>query len=525
MKILRAYYTSAMSGHSVVQYVGFSLNGDQEHLRDSYYAVSSYELFSAAGRPVPGGVMDLRGGTTDHGYLCLTCAQGKKFCPGHRGHLALRAAVPQPIAIAEIRRWLRVVCLKCGEVVVDRDKYAHLPPAKRLTEAATAAVEGKRCPRRACRAVHPKIEKDDEDYFTFWAVPPAAGSSERAARGARPDKGRPKGEKLYYDAIRAIFERVSDSAAEALGHDPESHPRRLVLRTIEVPPNTIRPGVRSFGGAGSSYHDSTNLLQNLVKRNGFLPEQLPPAMGPLGPGAGGEPDPDLDRSIQNLLETYYALVLGSGSTSVTQGSSGRRGLVVGTRAVHSFLRNLPRKEGRIRANLLGKRVFYISRSTISGNMRFRVDEVGLPLEFARTLQVKETVQEYNRDWLMTFFLNGRRQYPGCSHIVKRATGEAHDVAGLRDFRLEVGDVLYRDVVNGDYAYFNRQPTLERSSIGVHRVIVIMDPSVHTFQMNVLACENYNADKPSMFATGSCPERYNASLGGKQCKRCPGSARM
>ena len=157
------------------------------------------------------------------------------------------------------------------------------------------------------------------------------------------------------------------------------------------------------------------------------------------------------------------------------------------------MRNLPRKEGRIRAGLLGERVFNISRSTISGNMRYRIDEVGIPLEFARTLQVKETVQEYNRDWLMPFFLNGKRQYPGCSRIIKRSTGEVHDVDGLHDFRLEVGDVLLRDVVNGDIAFFNRQPTLERSSIGVHRVIVIQDPSVHTFQMNVLACENYNAD--------------------------------
>jgi hypothetical protein len=47
--------------------------------------------------------------------------------------------------------------------------------------------------------------------------------------------------------------------------------------------------------------------------------------------------------------------------------------------------------------------------------------------------------------------------------------------------------------NGDLAFFNRQPTLERSSIGVHRVIVIQDPSVHTFQFNVLTCVNYNAD--------------------------------
>jgi len=511
-----------MAGNSVVQYVSFGLNGDEEILRNSHAAITSYELFSPAGQPVPGGVYDLRLGTTDHGYLCLTCALGKKLCPGHRGHLALRAAVPQAIAIAEIRRWLRVACLKCGEIVVDREKYAHLPAGKRLAEAATTATEGKRCPRRGCGAIHPKIVKDDEDHFTFWAEPPAPGEK-RGARTGPARAGEKRGDKLYPDTIRAIFERISDSAVEAMGRSLDVHPRKLIIRTISIPPNNIRPGVKSFGGAGSSYHDSTNLLQHLVKRNSQLPEQLPAAMGPLGPG--GPVDGELDRSVQNLQQIHYDLVVGSSSTSVTQGSSGRRGLVVGARPVHSFLRNLPRKEGRIRANNLGKRVFFISRSTISGNMRYRVDEVGIPLEFARTLQVLEVVQEFNRDWLMPFFLNGRRQYPGCTHVVKRATGEVHDVAGLRDFRLEVGDALYRDVVNGDFAYFNRQPTLERSSIGVHRVIVIQDPSIHTFQMNVLACEWYNADQPSRSATGSCPERNDASLGGKQCKRRPGPARM
>jgi len=478
-----------MAGHSTIQYVGFSLSGDKEHKERSFAPINSYELYSAAGQPVTGGVYDLRLGTTDHTYLCLTCVNGKKLCPGHRGSLTLRVAVSQPIAIADIRRWLRVVCFKCGEIVVDREKFAHLPVGKRLSEAATTDTAGKRCPRKSCGAIHPKITKDEEDYFTFWAEPPTSGEKRPGRALVRGIEKR--GDKLYPDTIRAIFERVSDSAVESLGRSLNVHPRKLILREISIPPNTIRPGVKSFGGAGSSYHDSTNLLQHFVKRNSQLPEQLPDAMGPLGPG--GPVEGELDRAVQNLQQIYYDLILGSSSTSVTQGSSGRRGLVVGARPVHSFLRNLPRKEGRVRANLLGKRVFYISRSTISGNMSFRIDEVGVPLEFARTLQVKEVVQEYNRDWLMTFFLNGRRQYPGCTHLVRRATGELHDVAGLRDFRLEVGDALFRDVVNGDAAYFNRQPTLERSSIGVHRVIVIQDPSVHTFQMNVLACEWYNAD--------------------------------
>ena len=472
-----------MAGHSEITQVGFSLAGDAEIERNSYKKITSYELFAPDGQPVPGGVYDKSCGTTDYSYSCQTCKNDKKLCPGHRGSLDLRVAVLSPVAISEVRRWLRAVCLSCGEVTVEPERYMSLPLPKRLGEIAQAAVEGRPC--RRCGVPHPRIVKDEDDHFTFWAEPAVAG--EKRTPRARSER---RGERIWPDAIRAVFERVPDAVAATIA---AVLPKNLVLRRICVPPNTVRPNVRSFGGAsGASYHDSTNLLQHLVKRNGQIKEVLPAAM--LAVNSGAPPvDGELERAVLNMQQIYYDIVIGSSGTSATQGSSGRRGLVLGARPVHSFMRNLQRKEGRIRANLLGKRVFYISRSTISGCMRFRIDEVGIPLEFARTLQVKETVQEYNRERLTSFFLNARRAYPGCTDIIRRATGTRHDVAGLRDARLEIGDVIFRDVVTGDYAYFNRAPTLERSSIGVHRVVVVQDPSVHTFQMNVLACELYNAD--------------------------------
>lgn len=466
------------AGYSNIQYIGFGLNNSDDNERNSNVEITSYELFASNGQPVEGGVYDLRMGTTDHTYVCTTCAYGKKLCPGHRGHLALKTSVLQPIAISEIRRWLRIVCFKCGEILVEQEKFINEAPAKRLMVAATVSTDGKVCPRQNCKAVHPKIYKDTTDNFTFWAD---------FQFDKKPNMRMSLGDKLYPDTIRKIFERISDDAVQYLGRS--IHPRELIIQNISIPPNNIRPGVKSFGGAsGSSYHDSTSLIQHLTKRNMQLPDQMPDAINIVG----GKISEELDRSIQNLQQIYFDLLLGSSSSSF-QNNSGKRGLVIGSRPVNSFLRNLTQKDGRIRSNLLGKRVFYISRSTISGNMSYKIDEVGIPLEFARTLQVQETVQEYNRERLMTYFLNGRRQYPGCTHIIKFSTGEVHDVSGMRDSFLEIGDIVFRDLIDGDYAFFNRAPTLERSSIGVHRAIIIQDLSVHTFQMNVLACEWYNAD--------------------------------
>lgn len=480
-------------GTTNIELVSFGINADDENKRHGFTQIISDNLFNTNGSPINGGVYDLRLGTTDHNFLCSTCQYGKKLCPGHRGYLTLKASVLQPIGISEVRQWLRIICLNCGDIMMDRSKLERIPLGKRMYEA-SIGNEGKLCSN--CSAVHPKIKKDKEDRFTFWTSyqTTSADAEQDEFISADDTNATSKPKKMYPDTIRYIFQKITDETVELLGKSINCHPVKLTLRTIEIPPNTIRPGIKSFNGEGSSYHDSTNLLQHLVKRNNQIPDELPDYLYDITSKRDlYVENKDLDKSLQNLQLLYYDLIYGSDSTNVAQGNTGKRGLVVGSRPVHSFLRNLQRKEGRIRANLLGKRAFFTSRSTISGNINYRIDEVGIPIEFAKVLQVEEYVQEYNIDFLTSIFLNGRSQYPGCSHIKRKSTGETHDISKLTDTYLEIGDILYRDVMDGDYAYFNRMPTLERSSICVHKVIIIKDPSIHTFQMNVLACELYNAD--------------------------------
>jgi DNA-directed RNA polymerase beta' subunit len=471
-------------GSSYVESVVFGINSDEENKKNGFAEITNDNLFNTSGCPINGGVYDLRLGTTDHNYLCYTCLQSKKLCLGHRGFLQLKASVLQPIAISEIRQWLRIVCLNCGELMIDKTKLEKIPLNKRMYEASINS-EGKSCSK--CGYVHPKIKKDKEDRFTFW-LSYQYDDDEFVSSETR-------NKKLYPDTIKFIFDKIGTETVELLGKSPLFHPSKLIIKTIEIPPNTIRPGIKNFNGEGSSYHDSTNILQHLVKRNNYcLPDVLPDYIYDINsPIELSVENKELDRSLQNLQILYHELIYGSESTSALQGNTGKRGLVMGNRAIHSFLKNLTRKEGRIRSNLLGKRSFFTSRSTISGNINYKIDEVGIPIEFAKVLQVEEYVQEFNIEWLTSIFLNGRTQYPGCSHIIRKSTGETHDVSKLTDNVLEIGDILYRDVINGDYAYFNRMPTLTRSSICVHKVIIIKDSTIHTFQMNVLACELYNAD--------------------------------
>lgn len=83
-------------------------------------------------------------------------------------------------------------------------------------------------------------------------------------------------------------------------------------------------------------------------------------------------------------------------------------------------------------------------------------------------------------------MNKRNVYPGCSGIRIKATGKFHRIEHLDPaYELREGDIVHRDLIQGDYIGFNRQPSLLFGNIGSHR-IVVMD-SGSTIKINVSAC--------------------------------------
>jgi DNA-directed RNA polymerase beta' subunit len=122
----------------------------------------------------------------------------------------------------------------------------------------------------------------------------------------------------------------------------------------------------------------------------------------------------------------------------------------------------------------------------------KIDELGLPISIARSIQIPETVRYYNRDRLNTYYMNRKKTYPGCSGIIKNGTKKLHVIDYLDEtYQLQDGDVIMRDMITGDVLGFNRQPSLLFSSMSSHKVIVL--DKGETLRMNVSACNFYNAD--------------------------------
>ena len=455
--------------------IRFHILSTDEIIEDSYVNVTSYDLFRD-NKPKPKGVYDGHLGTTDHNYKCETCFNDKKECPGHDGHILLNYPVISPICLTELRKWLKLICFECGEPIIEEKVYSKFPKSKRLGEASKSAKASKRkCPK--CETIHPTINKDKVSQLIIYADMMIEDKRER--------------KKLYPHIIQKILERISDETVIKLGKPVQSHPRYFILNALKVPPVSIRPDVKKVGGGRSTNDDLTTLLQCIVKKNDSIPTVIP-----------DEIDPKLDKTIYELGGAFYDFV---------KGGHGKKIITSGGNPLTSLSLRLRGKQGRFRKNQMGKRVRGCARSTINCDVTLKIDEVGIPLKFARMLQVSETVQESNRTRLMIYFNNGRKNYPGCTSIIKKKTGTEHNIEKIKkDFELEIGDIINRDLITGDVVLYNRQPSLMPSNITCHKIIVSEDPNILTLRMNVLACKFYGADfdgdQMNIFTCTSVAER-------------------
>lgn len=78
------------------------------------------------------------------------------------------------------------------------------------------------------------------------------------------------------------------------------------------------------------------------------------------------------------------------------------------RPLKSIKQRLKGKEGRIRGNLMGKRVDFSGRTVITPDPNLRIDQVGVPRTIAQNLTFPEIVTPFNIDryvgcWSVGFF--------------------------------------------------------------------------------------------------------------------------
>lgn len=392
------------------------------------------DLYDPDGFPVEGGVMDPRLGVIDPGLQCRSCGGGIGDCPGHFGYLELAKPIIHVLHTKTIYQILRFTCRKCSRIMLDSPvpnffEKILLPPQK--------------CPH--CKSKQKKI--------TF--VKPYTYYEDKT--------------ELNPLDIRERFEKLPDKDKKKIGFNG-GEPEWLLLTLLPIPPVTMRPSITLEGGERSE-DDLTHKLVDVVRINQSLKENIDI----------GAPEfilTDLWELVQYHISTYLDNELTG--TPLARHRSGR--------ALKGLIQRLKTKEGRIRGNLLGKRVNFSARTVISPDPRISINEVGVPEVVAQELTIPLHITSLNLKYAKDLIKGGRVNYiirPDGRRVKVTIENKKEIYDNIDD-----GWVIERQLQDNDIVIFNRQPSLHRVSIMAHRVRVMPHK---TFRINPSVCFPYNAD--------------------------------
>ena len=475
--------------YSEITSISLYVLGDEDNKRDAHVNVVHQDLFRN-GQPHKGGPYDDHMGTTDFAWKCGTCLHTKTWCPGHPGVLNLNYPVQSPLFLKDIAKWLKVICFNCGKLLLEYTKLA-VSQKNILGEwVKIMRSKDKNVTCVHCGSLHPNVVRDRNDnvrIITEWY---------------NKDKKKEASLTLHPHKIARIFDKITDETVVQMGKVPLCHPRKFIISALRVPSNTIRPDMKKIGGGRSKNNDVTVLLQTIIKVNESLPSDIPTII-----------DDNLERDIDLLGLAVFEMIKGSSANSTKRGIA-----ATGKKQLMAIAKRLPRKFGRVRRNLMGRRVNNMARSFITCDPNRKIDEVGVPIRVARNIQIEEYVRPYNYKQMQVYFMNGVEVYPGCTKIKKATTGKTHWIGNIdrSTFQLEYGDVIYRDLITGDKAGFNRQPSLLISNITAMNVVIMR--KTDTITMNVLACPFFNADFKLSIEINSSPlfSLHEKTIRGKRC---------
>jgi DNA-directed RNA polymerase II subunit RPB1 len=280
--------------------------------------------------------------------------------------------------------------------------------------------------------------------------------------------------RLTPEMVTKIFRRMSDEDITFLGFSPLwSRPEWMICKALPVAPPSVRPSVK-HDAQQRSEDDLTQIYNNIIKTNHDLMDKIQ-----------NNANASVIDGLTMLLQYYVAMIANNkvkGSAPMAHRSG---------RPLQCIMGRLNSKNGRIRGNLMGKRVDFSARSVITGDPNLSIRQLGVPMKIAKNITKPMVVNNRNRDFLMQLVQNGPDVYPGAK-ILERRNGMNISLRNVdrTSIVLENGDIVHRHMMDGDAVLFNRQPSLHRMSMMCHIVKVMKVGD--TFRLNIGCTKPYNA---------------------------------
>jgi DNA-directed RNA polymerase beta' subunit len=453
--------------------------------------------------PKENGLFDTRMGVIERGRICPTDEYDHTITPGYFGHIELPLPVYWVQHMDTIAKLLRCVCIRCANVLFDKSNSAVMKEIKKRNGAAAfkwvsdlcSKTSNKKCAfNGGCNAIQPHIYRKiiAEKMKTNDVISTVHIEAEYNTDAFKDASEKKMKFVLPVEHILNIFKRITNENAVLLGFDPvDARPEWMICTVVPVSPPAVRPSVRQDNNQRAE-DDLTSKFADIVKSTITLKREIEKSL---------KKNSDAEREASNrLIEGARALVQYHIATLVDNES---KNIPVSTRRSGQPLKMIRQrirsKDGRIRSNIMGKRVDFSGRTVVDVDPNISIDEYGVPEKIAMNLTIPETVTRYNKTRLYKYVRNGPHIHPGARQIIKMnydENGIAHQEniflqhIDRESIVLEEGDVVDRHLIDGDIGLFNRQPSLHRMSMMAHKVKVMPGK---TFRLNVYVTPAYNAD--------------------------------
>lgn len=227
-------------------------------------------------------------------------------------------------------------------------------------------------------------------------------------------------------------------------------PKHLVIKKLSVMPPALRPFLFMSDGTMAS-SDINDLYARIINRNKRLALLI----------ANKVPEVLILNDLR-LLQLSVDALFQNGKTFTSKDRLGKR-------VLKSLTDSLKSKTGRLRRNLLGKRVDYSARSVIAAGPHLKLHQCGLPKDLAMDI--------------LRPFVYGRLIRMGLASSLKHA----RRLVDLK--RPEAMDALDSEI-DGKVVLLNRAPSLHRMSFQAFDPVLIEGKAL---RLHPFVCSAFNAD--------------------------------
>ena len=443
---------------------------------------------------------------------CKYCNEKWIDCPGHFGHISLHHPIPHPLKIKTILQYLNIFCSHCYRLVLSEEHFKlydiHKYPGNKRFEKITQEVE-KFSTCSHCEKIVFKYGFEEDKFIRKY-----------------------KKEKITISVkqIQQIFSNIAVQDIELIGFDSKFvHPKMLLFTKLPViPPCSRSYCVRGEGQIG--HDDLTQKYNEIIRLNNCYAKETNEKIQ--------------QQYIANIMQNVLLLM---DSDKVKSKNNEKV-------QVKSIKQRISGKTGQVRNNLLGKRLDFCGRTVITPEPNCSVDELIVPEKIAKTLTIPVTVTEKNLQECQKMLYEDKinmilrkdqhnpsserqkihvKYYiwsegtelqendivvrnsihinPTKYELLKKRKFELKDGDQIiRDGKLldkikiekrienkkvQVGDIVERQIRDGDWTLFNRQPTLHKGSMRAKKIKILPKK---TFRFNLASTQAYNADFDGKF---------------------------